>query len=245
MKKSWLETLDTPVVNLSGARGEAAAPAARLAALEARVAAIEVWLHHGAGITRAIRRAAAVWPGPFSARDIYEIVRRGRIAVTFAGVSQHLQRLAKRGGLEIIRPGAGRVPTLYEHLAGMDHGAGCPRGTHHANTSGLICGLRRALPELPEQFSLDDVRTWMDAHWPGKKPANLGGYLAALRASGDIEVTRPRGHGPGAVCQLYRATNRNAPNGERLTAHETAWRAFRSTLKIEPPEILFGNSRDT
>lgn len=210
--------------------------------LETRLADLERWIHHSRDFTRAVRTAVKSWPGQFCARDIFDLLHRAGFDCSPITVGHRLKHMERRGYLEITRHGAGPVPTLYEAVLGEDTGVGRPRGKHYGGTSGLICALRRALPNLPNPFACSDVQDWINENWRGKKPKQLNGYLHHLVAMGDIAVARARKTGPGGLCQLYRATGKNGLNGEELSPTEAAWAEFRKTIP-QRPELKFGSDR--
>ena len=199
-----------------------------MAMLELKMEEVRRWQTHALGVTRAIRRAVKVWRGPFTARDIFGLLQRGKSKVTFSAVSQRLAHMEKRGLVTVIQRGAGPRPTVYESVPGTNTGVGMPRGTHHSNTSGLICTLRTALADLPAEFSLGDVRSWLRNHGVRNK-RSPGPYLKALVNGGEVEIFRPRNRKRGE-CQLYRAKEKFGANGDKLSNAEAAWREFRKTI---------------
>jgi hypothetical protein len=134
--------------------------------------------------------------------------------------------------VEVVRPGAGPVPSQYEFLGGE---TGVRRkGVHLGHTSGLIIALRAALDHLPEVFTQKDVRAWVKEK-RGKVPNGLYAYIDALIKSGEIEVVSKRTFGADAQPQRYRRKQVvSAATGQELSAAEQAWREFRKTVKVQP-----------
>lgn len=194
----------------------------RITALEEQVAGLLRWTHQSRQDTRAIRRAVEAWPGAFTAKDIHALVTRGGLQITYPNLHNRLAHLVTRGALEVVRQGAGPVPTQYEYVGG-DAGVG-RRGQHPRNTSGFVCALRGALDVLPDPFRQQDVRAWMADNWKGKKIPHLYVYLRALLDSGELVVAeRKQGNRP----QTYRRARLvSAATGQDLTPGEIAWRAF-------------------
>jgi hypothetical protein len=205
----------------------------RIEALEQQVKALLLWTHQAKQDTQAIRRAVVAWPGPFTAKDIHELVTRGGLQMDYANLHNRLQHLVKRGALEVVVQGAGPKPTEYEYT-GTDSGVG-RRGKHCRNTSGLICALRGALEVLPDPFRQSDVRDWMKEHWKGRPVAHLYQYIRALVDCGELEIVT-RQDKQGGQAQTYRRKRLvSAATGQDLTPGEIAWREFSKNFSRPHP----------
>lgn len=210
----------------------------RIGHLERRIVALEGKMFHSGGLGAAVRRVVAAWPGPFTSNMIRDAVYETRpelVPVT----EQHqvctiINRMEKQNLILCTQRGAGPTPNIYERVTNPPAGStkcGAKMGQRHGNESGFRTIIRTALADLPEEFTIQDLRDWVAKHLPDAK-IPYGSWTSTLYkmcAQQELRVVRGGRRSGGSGLKVYgRGPRRVAPSGEELRDLEAAWAQFRA-----------------
>jgi hypothetical protein len=224
----------------------------RLADLERRVNSLEAVTYKRGVLSRAIRAVIDKFPGPFSARQIRQAVHeyfpQALPPKDYFQVEVHLRKLEKRGIILCLEKGYGSRATIYERAKAIPPGAGKPGNnnlnTHHSYESGIRSVIRSALDELPEAFTLADVRRYVEQRLPAAKipQGSWSSTLYKLTQRGELEVVRQ--HHSHSRRTYKRGPVRVQPSGDVMRETEAAWAEFRRVMEAEKGTVLAAPSWD-
>jgi hypothetical protein len=115
-----------------------------------------------------------------------------------------------------------------------------PRDYSPKARPGAIHAVRCAIAEVPEPFSLFDVRSWMESYNPkvlaGMGKSSLSTAMFALRKSGLIREMDKKPGPRGPVSCYKRSPGFTAEPGPSMTEKERRYREQRSTIKTGEQE---------
>ncbi len=221
----------------------------RIAELERRVLSLEGLLHKRGGLAGVVRHIVKNWPGPFTAQQIRDAVYK--YYPNHKPIEEHHQieviitRIEKQGFICKTFEGRGPSANIYEIVQEPPAGAG-RKGTklasHAGNESGFRNIVRGALDELPEKFTLADLKKWLAEKMPDAQipQGSWSSTLYKLTQSEELICVKGSGTNVSANRKLWtRGPRRVTPSGDELRDVEKAWLDFRSQMDIQPtPELL-------
>lgn len=226
-----------------------------VADLKRRVSALEEMAFRKHRHRRCLERIVEKWPGPFTCQQIQEAVKEFHPEIFSElkpyAVSSFLGSLERAGSIaRTTDGGTGCLSTVYE-LVGQIVDCGKRPGTKFNRRSRYESGFRHivrtALADLPEEFTLEDLRGWMAKHMPDTKIpyGSWSSTLYKLTQSQELICIKGRGTNCSAERKVFtRGPRRVAASGEEFRELEASWMEFRKSMKTEVPEILPGLSRD-
>jgi hypothetical protein len=225
--------------------------AAKVQDLEARLSHLEGVTYKRAGLGTAIKRLISSWPGPFTAQQLWTALGEVRPDLINGykegSMTVVLLKLEKQGIVLRIHNGCGQVATIWEKAARTEAGAGNPGGKlgrRHDYESGFRSIVRAAIasPELPEQFTLGDIRAWVSKHMPNTQIpyGSWSSTLYKLQQHNELLVVKAAHTVPRKVYRRGQVVV-NA-SGEELAETERAWSEFKRSLQrdgktLTAPEI--------
>lgn len=205
-----------------------------------RVAALEEMVFRTSRTRRAILRVLASWPGPFTVQQIQQALSEYYPDVAREmkphAVSNTIKRLEKSGHVILVNEGKGQVAAIYETVGEINPEEG-RRGAKYGRRANYESGfrniIRRALPDLPDEFTLDDVRQWIKDNLPGVRIpyGTWSSTLYKLQQQGELVVVKNRGKNVSVNRKVYaRGPVRVAPTGEEVRELQAAWEEFRKRM---------------
>lgn len=217
---------------------------ARLDAIEARLNTLWARVFHKSALAEAIRGVVDKWPGPFTAQQI-----RGAIVEFHPQALPHkehyqidqcLRRMERAGQILRTQQGYGSKANIFERAANPPKNAGKPHqrpaGIRPDYESGFRNLVRSVLDDLPETFSLADVRAAVAARAPGVQIpyGSWSSQLYKLTQRGELAVVKQH---QSVKHKLYsRGPVRIGPSGDELRELEKAWSDFRSQMALPNPQ---------
>lgn len=215
----------------------------RLAQLERRVLSLEGRVYHAGALARAVRQVVERWPGPFTAHQIrdtvYDLQPGLRPVTEHDQVALLLCRMEKAGQVVCTERGAGPNPNIYVR-AECPPSEGGKRGAKFGHRrdyeSGFRGIVRVAMDELPEEWTILDLRDWVAKRLPETQVpyGSWSSTLYKLTQQEELVVVRG-GRKNGAGLKVYkRGPRRIGVTGQELTELESAWKEFRAQIETEP-----------
>jgi hypothetical protein len=214
-----------------------------LADLTRRVAALEGYCFHTQRHRAALLQLLNAWPGPFTIQQISAALEQ-RDPGTFAELKPHfisstILSLEKKSLLIRRTQGAGCVAAIFETAGPIDLHAKRPGQKYNRRAryeSGFRAIVRAAIAseDLPEPFRLDDLRRWVEAHYPHSTIpyGSWASTLYKLQSHNELTVLNKRASHYLRGKIYARGPVRVAPSGDELTALEHSWNEFRKTITL-------------
>lgn len=218
----------------------------RIAALESEVLSLKAMVFKTSALRQAVERIIALWPGPFTARQISEVMRERHpeLAATMNHftLETKIATLAKSGFLIRTFQGRGPQPSIYEVNPTPPESAGRKgnkRNNHHDYESGFRAVVRLALDDLPRHFKLTDLQAWVKEHKPDLNvpQGSWSSTLYKLCEQGELEVVKFAHRGK-TLKEYTRTEKRIAPSGAEMGELEQAYAEFRKGVDTTIPDQL-------
>lgn len=207
-----------------------------LAELRRRILALEEMVFRRHRVALVVKDVVTKWPGAFSAQQIDAAIAEFHPALHAEmkgyAVEQQLKRMQRDRKLRIIHHAAGQNPNIYERTEHFEAAVSRRFNKHHDYESGLRSIVRQALKELPEEFTLDDVRAWKEKHYPDVNipHGSWSSTLYKLEQAGELDVVKKAAR---VSRKIYtRGAKQVLPDWSLLSDLKTAWADFRSQMKL-------------
>jgi hypothetical protein len=215
-------------------------PAEEITELKRRLSALEEMVFRRHRVRCAVLRIIEIWPGPFTVQSVEDVLKlkypEAAAEMKPYEVSGHLRKLEKAGHVARTNEAAGAMAAIYHFVSLPPLGRPGPKFSRRAAyESGFRAMVRRALDDLPPEFTLLDIQEWMANHLPEAKIpyGSWSSTLYKLTQSGELVCIRGRGTNCSARRKVWKIGSvRVTPTGAEAQELETAWREFRKTLDI-------------
>ena len=208
--------------------------------LKRRVSALEEMLFRTHRIRKAIDHVVNNWPGPFTVQEIEKAIREFHAEVWREmkpyAVSNAVRALEKTGVVIRLNDGKGCNSAMFQRtrdVPDITKRPGKPFNRQAPYESGFRAIVRKAIDDLPSEFTLADLRAWMDKNMPTARIpyGSWSSTLYKLTQSQELICTKGRGSNCSAKRKAWtRGPMRVAPSGEELRDIESAWSEFRKSM---------------
>jgi len=216
--------------------------------LRRRVAALEEFIFRTKRAKNCILGIIEKWPGPFTIQQIDQAIREFNPQVAAElkpyAVANKVHQLERDGDVVRTINGSCCVASVFELIGEPRKGRPGREYNRKAQyESGFRSIVRSALDDLPDQFTLADLRAWMAQHMPDGPRIPYGSWsstLYKLQQNQELICVKGKGSNCSTERKIFtKGPKRVGASGEELRDIEASYAEFRKSMAAparEPTE---------